>query len=515
MPWTAPVDPIPGQVITADYAITNLCNPIRWLRLLTGNADPPGSSYVVVSSSASAAAWGKITADVLGTGAVVGHLGYTPINKAGDTGIGNLTSVGTIQAGALVSTGNISTTAGTVSAAVFSGGTTASGGVSAQGFAAGTAGFAGGPHSGTTLSFTGNGNVNGTLTAGIFNGGTTASGGVQAAGFAAGTGGISSTGLITAGSISASGNIAAPTGTISAAVFTGGSLASGGITALGFSAGASGIATVGNITSANGDIALTNGDLATANGTVSGAVFTGGSTGAGGVSALGLAAGTAGVSTTGQLASTVATGTAPLAVNSQTRVTNLHADLLDGAHASATSTPNAIPIADAAGTLDDWVTPSSFVIPSGLGFWVRAAADIPAGFARDTAFDGVLLVGDGTTFGQTFNAGASLGQAGTSYGSSWAHQHGIDPLGVGVTSVTVTGSAVGGPEDNTAEPSAVNGLAAAGGVNLPTDSHSHSLNGVSMAVSASGTGSGSTASGSTNLFTWLPPMRAVVWIRKS
>jgi hypothetical protein len=34
-------------------------------------------------------------------------LGYTPVNKAGDTGIGSLTSTGTVQAATLTSTGNV------------------------------------------------------------------------------------------------------------------------------------------------------------------------------------------------------------------------------------------------------------------------------------------------------------------------------------------------------------------------------------------------------------------------
>jgi hypothetical protein len=139
---------------------------------------------------------------------------------------------------------------------------------------------------------------------------------------------------------------------------------------------------------------------------------------------------------------------------------------------------------------------------------VRNAAEIPGGWARETTLDGRLLVGAGTSFSQTFVEG-------TGYGASWAHQHGIGSLTVTVSSVAVTGTATGGPEDNTGGPSATNGLATAGGVNLPTETHHHSLNGVSFAVSASGSGSGSTTATNSADATWLPPMRAVVWIRKS
>ena len=155
-----------------------------------------------------------------------------------------------------------------------------------------------------------------------------------------------------------------------------------------------------------------------------------------------------------------------------------------------------------------WVTPASFSIPSGLGFWVRKAADIPSGFTRDTSLDGLIPIGAGTTFSQTFTEE-------TSYGSSWQHLHSVGSQSVSVSSVTVTGSAVGGPGDSTGGPSSVNGLATAGGVTLPVENHTHSLNGVSLAVSASGTGSGATAGGNSGNTTWLPPMRAVGWGRKN
>lgn len=58
-----------------------------------------------------------------------------------------------------------------------------------------------------------------------------------------------------------------------------------------------------------------------------------------------------------QITSTVTTGTAPLVVTSTTNVTNLNADQLDGAHASATPTASHIPIADGSNKLAaGWIT---------------------------------------------------------------------------------------------------------------------------------------------------------------
>lgn len=130
MPWTPPSDPVTSTVITVAYAVANLLTQIRWLRLMTGNADPPSSAYVVVSDSSSATTWKKVPLDaladdavdnrvlapgaalaniggsgitnpylagdsvddrVLAPNAAVANLGFQPINKATDTGVGMLT----------------------------------------------------------------------------------------------------------------------------------------------------------------------------------------------------------------------------------------------------------------------------------------------------------------------------------------------------------------------------------------------------------------------------------------
>lgn len=79
---------------------------------MTGSADPPGSSYVVVSDSATGSTWRKIptdayadlsvTAGKFAAGAVVSHLGYTPFNRAGDTIVKN---TGAVDSGLYTRTG--------------------------------------------------------------------------------------------------------------------------------------------------------------------------------------------------------------------------------------------------------------------------------------------------------------------------------------------------------------------------------------------------------------------------
>lgn len=57
MPWSTPVAGIAGTVITAAWSTANVVNPLNWLRQLTGNADPPGTGYVVTSDSTSTTSW--------------------------------------------------------------------------------------------------------------------------------------------------------------------------------------------------------------------------------------------------------------------------------------------------------------------------------------------------------------------------------------------------------------------------------------------------------------------------
>lgn len=109
MAYGTPADPVSGTVITVAYAVANILDPIRWLRLMTGNTDPPGSSYVVVSTSTTITSWQKVPADALAAGVAVANLGYTPADIAGAAFTGNVSapnlSAGTVSASGQVSAG--------------------------------------------------------------------------------------------------------------------------------------------------------------------------------------------------------------------------------------------------------------------------------------------------------------------------------------------------------------------------------------------------------------------------
>jgi hypothetical protein len=70
MTWTTPIDPVSLTVITVAYAQANLLQQIRHLRVMTGAADPPGSSYLLMSTAVDAVTWSKVTSDAIADGAV-------------------------------------------------------------------------------------------------------------------------------------------------------------------------------------------------------------------------------------------------------------------------------------------------------------------------------------------------------------------------------------------------------------------------------------------------------------
>jgi len=177
---SAPIIPVfaSGDIIESAWA-----NDLRtYLLLLDGRTGgDPGSTGLIL---------GSLSALLGGWNTVINWLGFTPVNKAGDTGIGALT------ASALASTGDIGAT-GTVSAATFNGGSTTTGAVSALGIAAGTSGISStGTIVGVNETLSGALSVTGNVGAGTYSGGTTASGSVSAQGLAAGTSGISTAGQI-------------------------------------------------------------------------------------------------------------------------------------------------------------------------------------------------------------------------------------------------------------------------------------------------------------------------------
>lgn len=82
MAYGTPTNPVAGTVITVAYAVANLLTQIRWLRQMLGNADPPGSSYVPVSSSTTAVSWSRIPTDALAAGAALGNIAAGTVTNA-------------------------------------------------------------------------------------------------------------------------------------------------------------------------------------------------------------------------------------------------------------------------------------------------------------------------------------------------------------------------------------------------------------------------------------------------
>lgn len=142
MAYGTPTDPVAGTVITVAYAVANLLDPIRALRAFTGGADPPGTGYVVESSSTSATSWVLVNA-----AKIISWLGYTPLNKAGDTITpGGLAIAGSLNVGGTTTAGNINAAAIAGSTGVFSGtvnigGTTTAGAINAGAISGSTGTF--------------------------------------------------------------------------------------------------------------------------------------------------------------------------------------------------------------------------------------------------------------------------------------------------------------------------------------------------------------------------------------
>jgi hypothetical protein len=126
----------------------------------------------------------------------------------------------------------------------------------------------------------------------------------------------------------------------------------------------------------------------------------------------------------GLLGSPTAAGQAPISTSTSAATYGLlaAANLVAGAVGTAQLADQTItaaqlePGAIGAAQLADDVALA--VPPSGLGGWFRTAAEIPVGWARETAGDGRFFVGAGSTFSVTFTEA-------TSPGSSWSHQHAV------------------------------------------------------------------------------------------
>jgi hypothetical protein len=518
MAWTPPNDPVSATIITVAYAVANLLTQIRWLRLMTGNADPPGTGYVVTSDSVAGTSWKT------GVAAITGVLGYAPVNKTGDTMSGVLAAPG-FQAGASGVNGGVGGVNGgaggvTAGAGGYNGGSLSVGVPSVLGLGVGASG----------LSATGAGGVNvfggGGVTVsggGGYNGGSTSVGTIAALGVSVGATGLSVTG--TGGAlVSGTGGVNVIGGPVQGGVKTAG----GDLAVIGLNVGAHGIASDAAISctsitptsyaggtrtagipsflgalvgtsgiSSQGPLAIGNPTPVTvidAARNITPATYGGGTKLSGVIQVKGLLVGTDGLAVDHQITSNLLHPTPPMVLSSQGKVINLHADILDGAHASTAPSAGAIPIADAGGTLDDWVTPSAGSVPAGVGgWWSGVAATIPAGWTRATALNGRVPVGAGTTFGQTFVEG-------TPYGTAWSHSH-TQPAHAHAAASLGVGGTTGGPSST--------GTGGGTGASFADGSHTHVSGGLDVSGSTDG------ATPTTDATTWLIPMFAVVWIVKS
>src|SRR5262252_1401116 len=452
MPWTNPVDPVTNTVITVAYAQSNLTGPLRWLRLLTGNADPPASNYVVTSDSVGATSWKT------GLAAIQNVLGFRPVSANGDT-MGDLV----LQRAAAPTTG-----------ALFFGN---SGGVLIF-------------DTGTEIQLVGLPVhvVSQPLTVdGAVSGGTQAAGVLSLLGLNVGNNGIFTAGAVnpanytggstTVGQPSVLGLVVGNNGVSSSGPYGGGSTTVGPTQTLfrGLSVGASGIASSGQI-AANGSLVASS------------------------------------ITSNGQIAATVAGGGAALiTVQSTTVCPNLAANLLadqagTGRYATITPTGNAIPVADATGKLASGWLPAAaqaFTQNMVVGF-NDIAANIPSGWARLTAANGRILVGDsnGPLNGQTFAAGGS-------YGSAWSHAHGTGwsshthPAS-GSGQALVFTATTGGPSATRSDMNTITP-----GASVANDAHTHSFTNAAVTGNTAPAGPGGTSTD-----TWLPMMYGVFWIEK-
>lgn len=126
----------------------------------------------------------------------------------------------------------------------------------------------------------------------------------------------------------------------------------------------------------------------------------------------------------GLLANPSQTGQVPIASSTSAAAYGFlgTASIVDGAFETAQIADGAVgALQTADGNVDLTALASAVVvklIPAGFCVWVRTAAEIPAGWSRETNVDGRMLVGAGTTFTVTYVEA-------TNYGSSWSHTHTI------------------------------------------------------------------------------------------
>lgn len=446
MAWNTPTSPVSGTVITVAWATSNIVEPLVHLRLLTGNADPPGSNYVVVSTGTAGTSWQKVPGDAIGADAI----GATHI-QAGAVGNSELATNA-------VATANIQDDAVTLDKMAdnsVSTGQIVNGSVGTDELSAGAV---------TRVKIGANAVGSGEIEDGSVGSAEIATGAVGSDEIASLA--VTSAKLATDAVIEekiADGAVADDKLKAGAVV---GHLGYTPLNKAG-DTGISGNLVLNNLVAING--------RETPGGNERNLVYMG----SGNRVSVGDAANDL----------TLFGGASPEYKTVSNTYTLLHS-----------------------GNLSGFLPAVGAYVPSGAVVWFETLAELTAagaGWARYTAADGRLLVGAGTTFSQTFTEA-------TNYGSAWSHTHTTPNHQHGSLSLSVSGSAVGGPGDSTGGPSATDGLGNGGGTTTPTATHNHSLNGVSLAVSGTATGSTGTDGGGTSGPTsWLPPSRAGVWGRKS
>lgn len=77
MPWSTPVTPVSGTVITVAWAQSSVVTPVNHLRAMTGAADPPAAGYSIESTGTTGTQW---TEKVTRTGDVM--RGDLQVNRA-------------------------------------------------------------------------------------------------------------------------------------------------------------------------------------------------------------------------------------------------------------------------------------------------------------------------------------------------------------------------------------------------------------------------------------------------
>lgn len=387
MPWPSLVPPVAGTVITVAREVAMNNDPLAWLRLLTGNADPPGPHYVVVATGSAATAWAKVSADELGPGAAVGNLGYAPVNRAGDQMNGALAIA------------------------------------NAAGSPDGTLYF--GPRGGTTYM--------GKSGARLYIAGAVVE--IQNA-LAVTGGGLS----VTNGNVNVTGD---------AVIARAAPASNQGVVVLG-----------GHVLQWDGTRLLIDGHV----------LWHDGNDGSGS----GLDA---------DFLRGMAPGNAPGNIPMNNSAVNegliaRRAENVAGLTPTPTPTPNSIPIANASGLLDAWVTPAA--LPAGFGSWAPTAAEIPAGFARYTAANGRLLAQAGSAVsGVTFGEGANGGTAWTHTHTDSGHSHANTAHTHGASALGVAGH-TGAPNPMTASVNVTSG--AGGEVYVGNHSHDATADGGTMDV---------------------------------